>query len=144
MAKRNQHVVPHNGKWAVRGEGNSRVTSTHHTQREAIEAARRIARNQQSELVVHGRAGRIRERDGVGLDPAPPRDRQITAYFPARERASSEPTSAEVRESLEIIEDQELDEAISRDARASGYREKDAVDIVRRYRMEKNNQGAAS
>ncbi|HII2327449.1 TPA: DUF2188 domain-containing protein, partial [Escherichia coli] len=26
---KNQHVVPHNGEWAVRGEGNERVTSTH-------------------------------------------------------------------------------------------------------------------
>ncbi|MBL2340697.1 DUF2188 domain-containing protein, partial [Klebsiella pneumoniae] len=25
---KNQHVVPHNGEWAVRGEGNERVTST--------------------------------------------------------------------------------------------------------------------
>ncbi|MFI8418687.1 DUF2188 domain-containing protein [Serratia sp. NPDC078593] len=23
---KNQHVVPHNGEWAVRGEGNDRVT----------------------------------------------------------------------------------------------------------------------
>ncbi len=34
---KNQHVVPHNGEWAVRGEGNERVTSTHRTQQEAIE-----------------------------------------------------------------------------------------------------------
>ncbi|MCP6462349.1 DUF2188 domain-containing protein, partial [Klebsiella pneumoniae] len=32
---KNQHVVPHNGEWAVRGEGNERVTSTHRTQQEA-------------------------------------------------------------------------------------------------------------
>ncbi|MGE6767875.1 DUF2188 domain-containing protein [Serratia sp. NPDC071084] len=26
MMGKNQHVVPHNGEWAVRGEGNDRVT----------------------------------------------------------------------------------------------------------------------
>ena len=31
MTKQNQHVVTHNGDWAVRGEGNGRVTSIHDT-----------------------------------------------------------------------------------------------------------------
>ena len=43
--KGNQHVVTHPEGWAVRCEGNSRVTSIHDTQREAIEAGREIARN---------------------------------------------------------------------------------------------------
>ena len=74
MPKGNQHVVPHNGEWAVRGEGNSRVTSIHDTQREAIDAGREIARNQDGELFIHGRDGRIRERDTVGgKDPYPPK-----------------------------------------------------------------------
>jgi len=70
---KNQHVVPHDDKWGVRGEGNERLTSTHDTQREAIDAAREIARNQQSELFIHGQDGRIRERDSYGNDPFPPR-----------------------------------------------------------------------
>jgi hypothetical protein len=74
MPKGNQHVVPHDGGWAVRGEGNSRVTSTHDTQREAIDAGREIARNQGGELFIHGRNGQIRERDSVGNDdPYPPK-----------------------------------------------------------------------
>lgn len=72
MAK-NQHVVPFDGKWAVRGEGNARSTSVHETQSEAIEAAREIARNQRSELVIHRTDGRIRERDSYGNDPFPPK-----------------------------------------------------------------------
>lgn len=70
---KNQHVVKHNGNWAVRGAGNARVTSQHETQREAIAAARQIAQNQQSELLVHGRDGRIRERDSHGHDECPPK-----------------------------------------------------------------------
>lgn len=73
MARKNQHVVPHGNGWAVRGAGNSRATSVHETQAEAIGAARDIARNQQSELLIHGRNGQIRERDSFGNDPFPPK-----------------------------------------------------------------------
>lgn len=73
MRKRNQHVVPHEDGWAVRGAGSRRATSVHQTQREAIDTGRQIARNQGTELFVHGRDGRIRERDSHGNDPFPPR-----------------------------------------------------------------------
>jgi hypothetical protein len=73
MAKKNQHVVPYQDGWAVRGEGNQRVTSIHPTQREAIEAGRDIARNQESELFIHGENGQIRERNTYGHDPFPPK-----------------------------------------------------------------------
>ncbi|HAH3233747.1 TPA: DUF2188 domain-containing protein [Escherichia coli] len=69
---KNQHVVPHNGEWAVRGEGNERVTSTHRTQQEAIDAARSIAQNQGSELVIHRPNGQIRDKDSHEKDPFPP------------------------------------------------------------------------
>lgn len=74
MAKNNQHVVTHDGDWAVRGEGNRRVTSIHETQVEAIDAAKDIAINQNSEVFIHGRDGKIRDRDSYGNDPFPPRD----------------------------------------------------------------------
>jgi uncharacterized protein YdaT len=72
MAK-NQHVVKRPDGWAVRGEGNKRDTSHHKTQAEAQERAREIARNQQSEVLIHGRDGKIRERDTYGKDPNPPK-----------------------------------------------------------------------
>jgi Uncharacterized protein conserved in bacteria (DUF2188) len=38
---KNQHVVPANGEWGVRGEGNSRLTSVHDTQeRQLMQRAR--------------------------------------------------------------------------------------------------------
>lgn len=70
---KNQHVVPAGGKWGIRGEGNSRLTSKFDRQSDAIAAARQIARNQNSELFIHGENGRIRERDSHGNDPFPPR-----------------------------------------------------------------------
>lgn len=74
MAKgKNQHVVRHPEGWAVRGAGNERVTRVTDAQRDAIQIAREIAQNQQSELLIHGRNGQIRERDSFGNDPFPPK-----------------------------------------------------------------------
>lgn len=73
---KNQHVVPREGGWAVRGEGNGKATSIHDTQKGAIEAAREIAQRQRSEVVIHGRDGRIRDKDSYGNDPYPPRDKK--------------------------------------------------------------------
>lgn len=39
----------------------------------SIARAREIARNQESELFIHGKNGRIRERDSYGNDPHPPK-----------------------------------------------------------------------
>lgn len=71
--EKNQHVVPHNGDWAVRGEGNSRVTQIFDTQEQARIRAREIAIREQSEVVIHRPNGQIRDRDGYGNDPFPPR-----------------------------------------------------------------------
>lgn len=76
MLRNNQHVVTHNNDWAVRGEGNSRVTSVYDTQAEAIDAARNIVINKNSEVFIHGRDGRIRDRNSYGNDPFPPRDKK--------------------------------------------------------------------
>lgn len=73
MSGKNQHVVPHGDDWAVKGAGNSKATSVHPTQADAIQRAREIARNQESELLIHGSDGRIRERDSHGNDPYPPK-----------------------------------------------------------------------
>lgn len=71
---KNQHVVPHaNGGWQVKGEGNMRATACTSTQKEAINIAREISRNQGSELIIHRTDGRIREKDSHGRDPYPPR-----------------------------------------------------------------------
>lgn len=72
MKGKNQHVVPHGNEWAIRGEGNDRATKIVKTQKEAIEVARGISINQNSELFIHGENGRIRERNTYGVDPFPP------------------------------------------------------------------------
>lgn len=71
---KNQHVVPDkNGGWKVRGAGNSRATKHTSTQSEAIKIAKSIAKNQGSELFIHGKNGQIRERNTYGKDPFPPK-----------------------------------------------------------------------
>ena len=71
---KNQHVTPHpDGGWQVKGAGNYRATVRTETQKEAIDIARDIAHNQESELIIHGKNGRIRERDYHGHDPYPPK-----------------------------------------------------------------------
>ena len=73
MEKKGQHIVPNRGGWSVKRAGAPKATSTHATQAEAIEVGTRIARNQGTELYVHGRDGRIRERNSYGKDPHPPK-----------------------------------------------------------------------
>lgn len=76
MAKDNQHVVPtKDGKWGVRGEGNKRLTKKTDTQRKSIEKAKEIAKNKGSEVVIHRKDGRIRDKDSYGRDPHPPKDK---------------------------------------------------------------------
>ncbi|SKB89708.1 DUF2188 domain-containing protein [Macellibacteroides fermentans] len=71
--KKNQHVVPSGNQWAVKGEGNSIKTRITQTQSEAIDIARTIARKELSELVIHGKDGRIRQKNSYGNDPFPPK-----------------------------------------------------------------------
>lgn len=73
MAK-NQHITPHpNGGWQVKGAGNSKATIITNTQSEAIMIGKEIAKNQGSELFIHNKQGRIRERNSYGNDPYPPK-----------------------------------------------------------------------
>jgi hypothetical protein len=73
MSKKGQHVVPTGGKWSVRTAGASRASGTFSTQEDAIADARARAKQQGTELYVHGRDGRIRERRSFGKDPYPPK-----------------------------------------------------------------------
>ena len=75
MSKNNNQHVTHrpDGMWQVKGAGNSRATVVTSTQKQSIEIAKRIATNKNSEVVIHGRDGKIREKNSYGNDPFPPR-----------------------------------------------------------------------
>lgn len=74
MPKKNLHVVPRESGWGVRRAGNSRDTSRHRTQKEAVDAATEAARRSGGEVITHGRDGKIRSKDSYSNDPAPPKD----------------------------------------------------------------------
>ncbi len=69
----NQHIVKHQKGWAVKKAGSPKATLITTTQAEAIQVGKRIAKNQQSELVIHGLNGRIREKNSYGNDTCPPK-----------------------------------------------------------------------
>ena len=60
----------------MKGAGNEKATATTTTQKQAIDIAKEIAKNQKSEVVIHGRDGKIRDKDSYGNDPVPPVDKK--------------------------------------------------------------------
>jgi hypothetical protein len=61
MVKDVLHVVPQDDLWGVKREGNERNSSTHPTQKDAIEAARELA-HEGDDIVIHRPDGTIRDR----------------------------------------------------------------------------------
>ena len=55
-------MVPHEEGWAVKGAGNERYIEIFRTQSEAIERAKEIARNYKSDVIIHKKDGKIRDR----------------------------------------------------------------------------------
>ena len=81
MGKKNdRHVVPNpEGGWDVKAAGAKRASAHEKTQSAAEKAAKKIVGNVGGgEVVIHGRDGRIRDKDTVapGKDPNPPKDRK--------------------------------------------------------------------
>ena len=72
----NQHVVPNGNNWQVKAEKATRATKNFNTQREAINYAKGIAIKQNSEVVIHDKHGRIRDKDSYGNDLCPPKDKK--------------------------------------------------------------------
>ena len=57
-----QHVVPYENGWAVRREGNKRISSKHRYQDTAIRKAKSNARKRKADVIIHRKDGGIRER----------------------------------------------------------------------------------
>ena len=75
MRKKNIHVTRRKDKtWAVKKEGDKRASSLNRTQKAAIKKATRLAKKNESEVVIHNRKNKIRDKDSYGPDPNPPKD----------------------------------------------------------------------
>lgn len=64
------HVVPNpEGGWDVKKGGGEKSIKHTDTKQEAVDIAREISKNQQSELVIHNKDGKIGSKDSHGNDP---------------------------------------------------------------------------
>ncbi len=77
MAKNEHHVVPNSSKggWDVKRDSAQRVSVHTETKAEAVKVGRTISQRAGSELVVHGKDGRIQQKDSHGNDPCPPKNK---------------------------------------------------------------------
>lgn len=93
---KHQHVVPHRQGWAVKAAGARKATQVFSTEKEAIERAREIAQNQQSEVVIHRSNGQIQDKDSHGNDSNPlfNQNREVTQHLEKiiQTEISDEPT----------------------------------------------------
>lgn len=68
-----QHVIHSDGRWAVKRAGATKASRVFTTQKEAVNYAHTLAKNNKTELFIHGKNGLIRERNSFGADPYPPK-----------------------------------------------------------------------
>lgn len=67
------HVTRQGNQWVTKKEGSQEPSSVSKTQAKAIEKGRTEAKSSKTELIIHGRDGKIRARDSYGPDPFPPK-----------------------------------------------------------------------
>jgi uncharacterized protein (UPF0262 family) len=73
--RKNVHVVKSkNGDdWSVKTVNSQRAYKNVSTQKEAIKIGKNVARNNGSELLIHRKDGKIREKNSYGNDNYPPK-----------------------------------------------------------------------
>lgn len=78
MPRDTHHVVPNSerGGWDVKRGGGERASAHADTKAGAEKIGRQISQNQNTELVIHGKDGRIQRSDSHGNDPCPPKDKK--------------------------------------------------------------------
>ncbi|TQC53955.1 DUF2188 domain-containing protein [Mycoplasmopsis mucosicanis] len=54
------HVTPYNGRWQVKGVGNSRPTKLFNTQKEAIDYANGLTKKRNGSVIIHRPNGMVR------------------------------------------------------------------------------------
>jgi hypothetical protein len=69
------HVVPNktNGGWDVKKGGSKKASKHANNKKDAEKIARKISKNQNSELIIHKKDGTIQRKDSHGEDSFPPK-----------------------------------------------------------------------
>lgn len=77
MTKNQHHVVPNTsrGGWDVKRSGAQKASVHTTTKTEAVKIGRIMSQRAGSEFYIHGKDGRIQQKDSHGNDPCPPRDK---------------------------------------------------------------------
>ncbi|MBW2662416.1 MAG: DUF2188 domain-containing protein [Deltaproteobacteria bacterium] len=77
MKNKSTHVVPKSsGGWDIKQNGAQRSSGHFDRKQDAIDRARELSRNQNTEFVIHNKDGKISQKDSHGNDPFPPRDKR--------------------------------------------------------------------
>jgi len=71
MPAKSHHVVPNKdrGGWDIKKGGGEKSIKHTDKKQDAVDIARKISTNQESELFIHGKDGQIQQRDSHGNDP---------------------------------------------------------------------------
>ncbi|MDP2836362.1 MAG: DUF2188 domain-containing protein [Methanobacteriaceae archaeon] len=76
MSKETHHVVPDpKGGWKVKKGGSDKSSKNFDNKKDAEKWGRDVSKNQKTELVIHGKNGKIQRKDSHGNDSNPPKDR---------------------------------------------------------------------
>lgn len=77
MPKKSVHIVPSSGGgWNVKKSGAQRASVHTDKKIDAVKMGRVISQRSGSELVIHGKDGKIQRSDSHGNDPCPPKDKK--------------------------------------------------------------------
>jgi hypothetical protein len=78
MPRKERHIVPNAERsgWDSKRENAERVSKHFETKKEALDWSRPKARQEGSELIPHGRDGKIQNPNSFGKDPCPPKDKK--------------------------------------------------------------------
>lgn len=74
MGRDEHHVVTNpDGGWDVKRNGADRASGHFDTKQDAVDYGRKVSQNQETELVIHNKDGKISQSDSHGHDPYPPK-----------------------------------------------------------------------
>lgn len=76
MPRKEYHVVPHDNGWAVKKNNASKSSACTISKADAVKKAKEFSKNSGSEMVVHGKDGKIQYSNSYGNDPCPPKDKK--------------------------------------------------------------------
>ena len=76
MQSKTYHIVPNSlkGGWDVKKGGGEKSLKHFEIKKDAFNFGRDVCINQGAELVIHGKDGKIKNKNSYGNDPYPPKD----------------------------------------------------------------------